>query len=135
MNTTTDNLMEKHRGEILEMVIRKSPYSIKTLARKLGISRTTLYNKFKEYNLDYDFLLQVSDVLHYDIKSEIPQLNTKVILPINQYSQQTRQIERQYIELLERYKRLFGFLTRVTHKYGLERVRQQIDRIIEKDDF
>lgn len=135
MNTTTDKLMERHRGEILEMVIRKSPYSIKTLASKLGISRTTLYNKFKEYNLDYDFLLQVSDILHYDIKGELPQLNTKVILPINQYSQQTRLIEKQYIELLERYKRLFGFLTRITHKYGLERVRHQIDRIVEKDGF
>jgi DNA-binding Lrp family transcriptional regulator len=135
MNTTTDKLIERHRGEILEMVIRKSPYPIKTLARKLGISRTTLYNKFKEYNLDYDFLLHVSDTLHYDIKSEIPQLNTKVILPINQYSQQARLIEKQYIELLERYKRLFGFLTRITHKYGLERVRHQIDKIIEKDDL
>lgn len=128
-----DKIMEKHRGEILESVVRKSPYSIKTLAKKLGISRTTLYNKFKEYNLDYDFLILVSNVLHYDIKTEIPELDTKVALPINQHGHKIRILEKQYIELLERYKRLFGFLTRVTHRHGLDRLKKQVDRIVEKD--
>ncbi len=130
---TTDKLMERHRGEILEAVVRKSPYSIKTLAKKLGISRTTLYNKFKEYNLDYDFLILVSNVLHYDLKSEIPELDTKIVLPMNQQNHKVRAIEKQYIELLERYQRLFSFLTKVTHKHGLDRMRKQIDKIIEKN--
>ncbi|MHB9147091.1 MAG: helix-turn-helix domain-containing protein [Candidatus Amoebophilus sp.] len=132
MTEITEKLVDRHRGEILEMVVRKSPYSIKTLAKKLGISRTTLYNKFKEYNLDYDFLLLVSNILHYDISGELPELDTRMVLPINQHTQKTRVIEKQYMELLERYKRLFGFLTKVTHKYGLQRVRKQVDIIVEK---
>lgn len=130
---TTDKDKEQHRGRILEAVVRKSPYSIKILAQKLGISRTTLYNKFKEYNLDYDFLILVSNILHYDLKSEIPELDTKISLSMHQHSYQTHAIEKQYITLLERYQRLFSFLTRVTHKHGLDRMRQQIDKIIEKN--
>jgi hypothetical protein len=133
MNIPMDKIMEKHRGEILEAVVRKSPYSIKTLAKKLCISRTTLYNKFKECNLDYDFLLLVSNILHYDISSEIPEIDTKIVLPIEQHNHQVRTIEKQYIELLESYKRLFGFLTRVTHKHGLEKIRKQVDKIVEKN--
>lgn len=127
-----DKIMEKHRGKILEAFIRKSPYSIKTLAKKLGISRTTVYNKFKESNLDYDFLLLVSNMLHYDISSEIPELETKMVLPIEQYNHQVYAIEKQYIEVLEKYKRLFGFLTRVIHKYGLEKLKKKVDKIAEE---
>jgi DNA-binding Lrp family transcriptional regulator len=132
MTITTEKLIDRHRGEILEMVVRKSPYSIKTLAKKLGISRTTLYNKFKEYNLDYDFLLLVSSILHYDISAELPELDTKIILPVNQCAHKSRVVEKQYMELLERYKRLFGFLTKVTHKHGLDAMRKQVDKIVEK---
>jgi DNA-binding Lrp family transcriptional regulator len=132
MNIITEKLVDKHRGEILEMVVRKSPYSIKTLAKKLGISRTTLYNKFKEYNLDYDFLLLVSNILHYDISADLPELDTRTMLPMSQHIQKVRMVEKQYMELLERYKRLFGFLTKVAHKHGLERMRKQVDTIVEK---
>lgn len=133
MTMTADKYMERHRGEILETVVRKGPYSIKTLAKKLGISRTTLYNKFKEYNLDYDFLLLVGSILHYDITTEIPELDTRVVLPLEQQNYKVFKSEKQYIILLERYKRLFGFLTTVTYKHGLDRFRKQIDKIVEKN--
>ncbi|MEM7055892.1 MAG: HTH domain-containing protein, partial [Bacteroidota bacterium] len=36
--------MKKHRGEILELAVRRSPYSIKKLAQELRVSRNTIYN-------------------------------------------------------------------------------------------
>ena len=132
MNPTSEKFIEKHRGEILERAVRKSPYSIKTLAKKLGISRITLYNKFKESNLNYDFLLFVGSIIHYDIKAEIPELDTNIPLSINKHNQKVRIIEKQYMDLLEKYRKLFGFLTKIMHKHGLESMRKEIDKIVEK---
>jgi hypothetical protein len=128
-----ENIAEKHRGEILENLIRKSPYSITILANKLGISRTTLYNKFKEPNLDYDFMLLVGDVLHYDVSSVIPELDTRVVFSLHQQYQRVRILEKQYVDLLERYKNLLIFLTKVAHQHGLSLVKQQIDRLAENN--
>jgi hypothetical protein len=122
---------EQHRGELLESIIRKSPYSISTVARKLGISRTTLYNKFKECSLDYDFILTVSDLLHHDIKVEIPELDTRVTFSVEQQIYQRRIREKQYLALLERYRRIFAFLTKVTYQYGLDHVGRQMDKLSE----
>jgi hypothetical protein len=123
--------IEQHRGELLESIIRKSPYSLSTVAKKLGISRTTLYNKFKECGLDYDFILIVSDLLHHDIKAEIPELDTKVAFSLEQQLYQTRLREKQYLALLERYRRLFAFLTKVAYQYGLDHVGKHMDKLSE----
>eukprot|EP01132_Coremiostelium_polycephalum_P002984 gene2984-3726_t len=127
----TTKLIEKNRGEILEAMVRKSPYSIKNLAKKLGVSRTTLYNKFKDKEVDYDFLLLVSQVVHYDLREELPDLSTKMILPVAQYNRYVYTIEKKYMDLLERYRRLFGLLTKITHQYGLDMVRKQIDDLVD----
>jgi hypothetical protein len=119
---------ENHRGKILEHIIRKSPYSIKVLSKKLGISRTTLYARFKSSQLDYEFLLEVSRILHFDLKDKIPQKYTQVILPVGQFNEQNIIIDKKYIQLLEGYQRLFEFLTKITHKYGLENTRNQLDK-------
>lgn len=123
--------MDKHRGAILEMIVRKSPYSIKALAEKLAISRTTLYNKFKEQDLNYDFLLLVSKTLHHDLTVEIPELQSQVLVPNKQYDALARSFEKSYIQLLERYKRLFAFLTKLAHTYGLEEVKKKMNKITE----
>ncbi|MEL6606959.1 MAG: helix-turn-helix domain-containing protein, partial [Bacteroidota bacterium] len=51
--------MKKHRGEIVEEAVRRSGFSIKKLAERLKISRNTLYNRFKEPELSYDFIAAV----------------------------------------------------------------------------
>ncbi len=121
--------MDKHRGEILEIAIRKGPYSIKALAKKLGISRNTLYNRFKEKDLDYNFILEVGDLIRYNFKADFPELKTTVPIQVEQHQQQLRQIEKNYIRLLERYERLLTFLIKTTHEYGLDSLRKAIDQL------
>jgi hypothetical protein len=122
---------EQHRGELLESIIRKGPYSISTVAKKLGISRTTLYNKLKECGLDYDFIVTVSDLLRYDIKAEIPELDTNVSFSLDQQLYQKRMREKKYIALLERYRGIFSFLSKASYQYGLDYVRKQMDKLPE----
>ena len=122
---------EKHRGKLLELIVRRSPYSIKVLSKKLGISRTTLYNKFQAAQLDYDFLLQVSKIVHYDCKAKLPQCHTQVVVPVSQSNKRDIIIDKKYIQLLDGYQRLFGFLVKTAHKYGLEYTRKELDRTFE----
>lgn len=124
--------MEKHRGEILEMAVRKSPYPIKALAEKLGISRNTLYNKFREHNLNYDFILKVGDIIHYDFKDDFPELKTTVPIHIAKHARELWKLERRYLQLLERYDKLFSLLVKLTHEHGLDALKQEIDQLTEK---
>ena len=114
------------------MAVRKSPYPIKALAQKLGISRNTLYNKFREHNLNYDFILKVGDIIYYDFKDDFPELKTTIPIHIAKHARELRKLERKYLQLLERYDKLFAFLVKVTHEHGLEALRQEIDQLTEK---
>jgi hypothetical protein len=121
--------MDQHRGEILEIAIRKGPYSIKNLAEKLQISRNTLYNRFKEPDLDYSFILQVGDLIYHNFKTDFPELKTTVPIQPNQHNQELRQIEKKYIALLECYEKLLSFLITITHEYGLDVLKKDLDEL------
>ena len=48
-----------HQGEILQEAIKISGISITRIVEDLGITRPTMYRKFKEETLDYDFVRKV----------------------------------------------------------------------------
>ncbi|MEL6152980.1 MAG: hypothetical protein AAFQ78_03035, partial [Bacteroidota bacterium] len=72
--------MRQHRGEIVETIVRRSGYSIKSLAQKLRVSRNTIYNKFREQDLSYEFIANVGDVIHYDFTTDFPEIKTSITL-------------------------------------------------------
>ncbi|MEL6607046.1 MAG: helix-turn-helix domain-containing protein [Bacteroidota bacterium] len=124
--------MRKHRGEILEAVIRSSGYSLKALAEKLSISRNTLYNKFKEHDLSYEFILKVGDLIHYDFTYEYPEIKTTVSVDKNQHAAELWRLEQKYTRLLESYNRLLSFLVRAANDYRLEKVKHEIDHFLKR---
>ncbi|QCR23107.1 hypothetical protein [Pontibacter sp. SGAir0037] len=63
-----------HRGEIVEAVVRSSGISLSKLHKKLNISRGTLYNKFDDANLEYEFILEVGRIIHHDFTEEFPNM-------------------------------------------------------------
>jgi hypothetical protein len=125
------NDMQQHRGKILEEIARKSGYSLKALAEKLGVNRNTIYNKFKEYDLSYDFIIRVGKVIHYDFTYEYPEITTTVTIDKNQHAADLWRLERKYTHLLERYDKLLSFLLRLTNDFHLERPQKEIDKFLE----
>ena len=124
--------MRQHRGEILEAVIRRSGYPLKALAERLGISRNTIYNKFREHDLSYDFIIRVGDIIHYDFTDEYPEIKTTVSLDKDQHATELWKLEQKYTRLLERYNKLLSFLVRSANDYHLERLKKEIDKFLER---
>jgi AraC-like DNA-binding protein len=122
--------MDQHRGEIVEIAVRKSPFSIKTLAQRLGLSRNTLYSRFKEHDLSYSFIVQIGDLIHHDFKVNFPELKTTVTIQPAQQQHRIRQIERKYLNLLEHYEKLLGFLIKITHEHGLEASQKEVEKLV-----
>lgn len=67
-----------HRGEIIREAIKASGVAIGVVAEKLGVSRKTLYNKFKESSIPYSFILRLGEVIHHDFSQEFPHLSKTV---------------------------------------------------------
>ncbi|WP_112306116.1 hypothetical protein [Pontibacter arcticus] len=67
-----------HRGEIIKEAIKASGVAIGIVAEKVGVSRKTLYNKFKESSIPYSFILRLGEVIHHDFSQEFPHLSKSV---------------------------------------------------------
>ena len=67
-----------HRGEMVEEAVRRSGFSLKKLAEHLNISRNTLYNRFKNPEVSYEFIVSASKIIHYDFTIDFPELKTAV---------------------------------------------------------
>ena len=67
-----------HRGEMMKEAIKASGVAVGVVAEKLGISRKTLYNKFKESSIPYSFILKLGEVIHHDFSQEFPHLGKTV---------------------------------------------------------
>lgn len=123
--------MRQHRGEILEKVVRKSGYPIKAVAARLGISRNTIYNRFRAHDLSYEFILKVGDIIHYDFSHEYPEMSTKASVGKGKHTAELLRLEQQYTRLLERYNRLLTFLVRAANDYRLEQLKKEINTFLE----
>ncbi|WP_242916955.1 hypothetical protein [Pontibacter liquoris] len=123
-----------HRGEIIRDAIKGSGVAIGVVADKLGVSRKTLYNKFKETSIPYSFILKLGEVIHHDFSQEFPHLsknvkkegtapqasqNNNLLLPFDGEPQELHKpnslkeceaelvsLQRKYIALLEKFNEL-----------------------------
>lgn len=122
-----------HRGEVIREAIKASGVAVGVVAEKLGVSRKTLYNKFKETGIPYSFILKLGEVIHHDFSEEFPHLsknakkepapqpsqNTNLLLPFDVVPSPTPapenlrdceadllQLQRKYIALLEKFNEL-----------------------------
>lgn len=59
-----------HQGEILQDAIKGSGISITRIVEELGITRPTIYRKFKEETLDTNFVKAVGQIIGHDFAND-----------------------------------------------------------------
>ncbi|WP_419241686.1 hypothetical protein [Cardinium endosymbiont of Nabis limbatus] len=124
----------EHRGAIIEHVVRRSGISLSVLAGKMGISRNTFYNRFKEQNLSYDFILTLGTVLHYNFVVHFPEMKSDEALP-NDVRAELFQLERKYKILLEKYNWLLKFLLKKSQDSDQHALHKQVKEFINSFSF
>jgi predicted transcriptional regulator len=118
-----------HQGEILQEAIKNSGISITRIVEELGITRPTIYRKFKEETIDYSFVRKIGEIINHDFsqdftvlqQSSIPFVTSvvrpvvtnsvthRVTAPVSTDSDTTKQLlvlQTKYIALLEAYNEL-----------------------------
>jgi transcriptional regulator with XRE-family HTH domain len=130
-----------HRGEIVEKIIRKSGYSLTKLAKKLGISRNTLYSRFENANLSYQFIMEVSRIIYHDFTIDFPEIKEDLRLTNNNLISQHEEdqpaapwrIEGKYNQLLEKHNKLLEIIIRAINVNELHDLHQEIAQILKKE--
>ena len=59
-----------HQGEILQEAIKNSGISITRIVEEMGITRPTIYRKFKESVIDYNFVTRVGVIINHDFSND-----------------------------------------------------------------
>lgn len=117
-------------GEIIRQAVHQRAVNQKQLAQQLGISRSTLYEKYEADKLDLAFIERVGQFIRYDFSAHIPELApvaapAVVAEPLPTYRTATDSLEacqarlllvheqfaekvRQYDELQEKYNALLA---------------------------
>ncbi|MDO7877001.1 hypothetical protein Q5H93_19805 [Hymenobacter sp. ASUV-10] len=108
----------QHRGEIVAEAVRRSGMKLSRLHKVLGISRPTLYRRFEDPNLEFEFIKQVGRAIYYDFGQDFKELSTSGLVaePIAGYSLETVEDYKNkllhvyglYIEMVEKYNALLS---------------------------
>ena len=130
----------EHKGQIVERIVRRSGFSITGLAKRLDISRNTLYNRFDNPNLGYRFIIDVGNIIHYDFTLNFPEIKKETevggenpVRSIDREAAALLKIEGKYINLLERYTKLLGILVKLANENELNTLKKEILKFIEEE--
>lgn len=118
-----------HQGEILQEAIKNSGISITRIVEELGITRPTIYRKFKDDTLDANFVKSIGLIIGHDFSQDFtiaeqsvlpfvtsavrygvtPSVTPRVPSSVNSDSDPNKQLlalQTKYIALLEAYNEL-----------------------------
>lgn len=73
-------MAKQHRGEIVHQAVLKSGMKLAKVYRALGISRPTLYRRFEDPNLDFDFIKRLGEVIYHNFADEFRELAPVTLL-------------------------------------------------------
>jgi hypothetical protein len=130
-----------HRGKIVENIVRTSGYSFTKLAKKLHISRNTLYNRFSNASLSYTFIMQVGHAIYHDFSIDFPEIKKEPeliddnpLLAIRKDETSTLwKVNRKYIQLLEEYTKLLSLLVITANQARQPQLKKELMEVIERE--
>ncbi|MGN8068876.1 hypothetical protein [Mucilaginibacter sp. 22184] len=67
------NYSDINYGQVVERVVRRDPIGISELARRLNVSRRTIYNWFETEKLSFDIICKIGFVIGHDFSDELPE--------------------------------------------------------------
>ena len=136
---------KKHRGEIVDKVVRQSGFALNKLAKRLKISRNTLYNRFRDPELKDDFILDVGNIINYDFKRHFPGLKREDEeddrrefadgnqIYLDKETVKMLELGKKYMVLLERYNDLLGIMVKLANTNEMNALRKEIARLIKEN--
>lgn len=65
----------KHHGEILRTALTKKGIGPAEFARRIKVTRTTVYRKFEAEKLDFYDMMRYGKLIDYDFSKDIPELS------------------------------------------------------------
>ncbi len=110
-----------HQGEALQETIKQSGFSVSKLVQELGITRPTIYRKFRESVLEDTFVKRVQDIIGRSVTPDTTQplytkdnlIGTLVTSPVStalntieEYAKALISLQQKHIKLLEEYNGL-----------------------------
>ena len=109
------NYSDVNYGQVVERVVRRDPMGISELARRLNVSRRTIYNWFEMEKLSFDIICKIGFVIGHDFSNEFPEdfaqkSNNAIEEPFTEIQNGTEQPSNaiyywmdRYIKLLEKF--------------------------------
>jgi DNA-binding Lrp family transcriptional regulator len=73
-----------HQGEILQEAIKNSGISITRIVEELGITRPTIYRKFKEETVDYNIVKRIGEIINHDFSNDFTVVQQSVLSFVTQ---------------------------------------------------
>ncbi len=124
-------------GHILEQAVRMERIGISELSRKLNVSRRTIYNWFKQEDLNPSIILKVGDVIGHDFTAELPEAfirnhrhifeteNPSILKEVVADNNSVYFWMNKYVDLLETYNELLNLISENSkphqHSNGVDR--------------
>jgi hypothetical protein len=69
----------KHRGSLLETVVKETGANITRMVQRMGIARGTYYNHKNDPNLSFEQLAEYGRVLKYDFAQDLPEMRKYIL--------------------------------------------------------
>lgn len=128
----------KHKGQTVERIVRQNGYTLTRLAKRLNISRNTLYNKFNNPNLSFDFIMKVGEVISYDFSLDFPEMKREpkeIGADDSQYAIK-KDLEyagfmKEYFALANQHRSLLEFLVKLANDNEIKAIKEEIGRFVE----